>query len=176
VSEQFEISPETASTVVVTTAGMYLAFIVLVRFVGPRSLSSLSSFDFACMIAFGAVLGRTVLLTDPTLMIGIVALLSFFAMQGLLGLLRQNPRLDRWINRPPVMLVAEGNLLPESMRRAHVVEDEIRYVLRDHGVRRLQDVRCVVLERNGSLTVVHDDPDLDPWLLGDITPPRGEGG
>ena len=172
-SEQFQISPETAASVVVTTVAMYLAFIVLVRFVGPRSLSSLSSFDFACMIAFGAVLGRTALLTDPTLLIGIVALLSFFAMQGLLGFLRQSGRLDRWINRPPVMLIADGHLLPENMRRAHVEENEIRYVLRRHGVRRLQDVRCMVLERNGSLTVVPDDPDLDPWLLADITPPSG---
>ncbi len=174
-SEQFEISSETAATVVVTTVGIYLAFIVLVRFVGPRSLSSLSSFDFACMIAFGAVLGRTALLAKPTLMIGLVALLSFFAMQGLLGFLRQNPRLDRWINRPPVMLVADGRLLPQNMRRTHVVEDEIRYVLRRHGVRRLEDVRCVVLERNGSLTVVPDSPDLDPWLLADVTEPSREG-
>ena len=170
-SEQFEISPETAATVVVTTVCIYLAFIVLVRLVGPRSLSSLSSFDFACMIAFGAVLGRTVLLEDPSLMIGVVALLSFFAMQGLLGILRQSRRLDRWINGPPVVLVAKGNLLPENMRRAHVVEDEIRYVLRRAGVRRLQDVHCVVLERNGSLTVVPDDPDLDPWLLEDVPTP-----
>jgi len=176
VSEQFQISPETAATVVVTTVGIYLTFIVLVRFVGPRSLSSLSSFDFACMIAFGAVLGRTVLLEDPSLMIGVVALLSFFAMQGLLGILRQSRRLDRWINRPPVVLVAKGSLLPENMRRAHVVEDEIRYVLRRAGVRRLQDVRCVILERNGSLTVVPDDPDLDPWLLEDVpAPAHGSG-
>lgn len=172
-SEQFEISPETAATVVVTTVCIYLAFIVLVRLVGPRSLSSLSSFDFACMIAFGAVLGRTALLDDPTLMIGLVALLSFFAMQGLLGLLRQSRRLDRWFNRPPLMLVADGDLLHDNMRRAHVVEDEIRYVIRRHGARGLRDVRCVVLERNGTLTVVPDAPDLDPWLLADVTAPAG---
>jgi len=176
VSEQFEISPETAATVVVTTVCVYLAFVVLVRLVGPRSLSSLSSFDFACMIAFGAVLGRTALLDDPTLMIGLVALLSFFAMQGLLGLLRQSRVLDRWINRPPLMLVADGDLLHDNMRRAHVVEDEIRYVLRRHGVCGLREVHCVVLERNGILTVVPRAPGLDPWLLADVTAPTGRGG
>lgn len=169
VSEQFRISPETAATVVVSTVCIYLAFIVLVRLVGPRSLSGVSSFDFACVVAFGAVLGRTVLLTDPTLMIGLVALASFFAMQGLLGVLRQSRRLDRWINRPPTMLVDEGVLLHDNMRRAHIVDDEVRYALRRHGARSLQDVRCVVLERNGSLTVILSDDGLDPWLLEDVT-------
>lgn len=168
-SEQFQISPETAATVVVSTVCIYLAFIVLVRLVGPRSLSSLSSFDFACAVALGAVLGRTVLLADPTLMIGIVALLSFFAMQGLLGALRQSRRLDRWINRPPLMLVDDGALLRDNMRKAHIVEDEIRYALRCHGARNLQNVRCVVLERNGSLTVITSSDGLDPWLLEDVT-------
>ena len=175
-SEQFEISPETAATVVVTAVCIYLAFIVLVRLIGPRSLSGMSSFDLACVIALGAVLGRTVLLTDPSLMIGIVALLSFFAMQGVLGLLRQNRRVDRWINRPPMMLVADGALLTENMRRAHVVEDEIRFVLRQHGARGLVDVDCVVLERNGSLSVVPSDPRVDPWLLDDVMPPSGRTG
>src|SRR4051812_50140387 len=82
-SEQFQITGETALTVVVTTIGIYLAFIALVRITGPRALSSTSSFDFACVVAFGAILGRTALLTDPTLAIGVVALVSFLALQAL---------------------------------------------------------------------------------------------
>lgn len=168
-SEQFQISPETAATVVVTTVCIYLAFIVLVRLVGQRSLTSASSFDFACVVAFGAVLGRTVLLTDPTLMIGIVALATFIAMQGSLGVLRQSRRLDRWLNRPPVMLVEDGTLLRANMRRAHIVEDEIRYALRRHGAQSLHNVRSVVLERNGQMTVISSHAGFDAWLLDDVT-------
>ena len=168
-SEQFQITGETALTVVVTTIGIYLAFIALVRITGPRALSSTSSFDFACVVAFGAILGRTVLLTDPTLAIGVVALVSFLALQSLLGLGRQNARLYRWLNPSPILLVADGELLSDNMRRAHVVEDEVRQAVRRAGARSLSEIRCVVLERNGALSVVRSLDAVDPWLLTDVS-------
>ena len=168
VSEQFHISLETALTVVVSTTCIYVAFVVLVRCLGPRSLTATSSFDLACVVALGAVLGRTVLLDEPTLMIGIVALTTFFAMQGLLGLLRQNHRIDRWIHRPPMLLVVDGVLLHDNMNRLHVVEDEVRQALRGAGVSSLEEVRCVVMERNGSMSVVRAGGIEDPWVLADV--------
>jgi uncharacterized membrane protein YcaP (DUF421 family) len=176
-SEQFEMSGSTALTVVVTTVGIYLTFIVLVRVMGSRVLTGTSSFDLACVVAFGAILGRTVLLADPTLAIGVVALTTFVLMQAALGLLRQSPALYRWLNHPPVLLVADGQLLVANMRRAHVVEDEVRQAARRAGVRSLEEVRCIVLERNGALSVVRSDRAVDPWLLADVTgspaPPAG---
>jgi uncharacterized membrane protein YcaP (DUF421 family) len=169
VSDQFRISLPLAATVVVATVCIYLAFIVLVRFVGPRSLTSMSSFDFGCVVAFGAVLGRTALLTDPTLMIGIVALATFFAMQRLFGLVRRHPALDRLMNRSPVFLSQDGRLLPENMRKVNVSEDEIRQAVRRAGVHRLSQVRCVILERNGAVSVIRAEDPVDPWLLEDVS-------
>ena len=167
VSSQFRITPETAATVVVTTS-MYVAFVVLVRLVGQRSLTSLASFDFAAVVALGAVLGRTILLQEPTLMIGLLALATLFTLQGLLGMLRQNPRFDRLIHRPAVMLASNGRLLRDHMRAVHVVEDEIRQAVRRAGARSLDEVQCVVLERNGTLSVIRTGHDADPWLLEDV--------
>ncbi|HEU4513846.1 MAG TPA: YetF domain-containing protein [Nocardioidaceae bacterium] len=174
-AEQFRISAETALTVVVTTVMIYLAFIALVRLTGSRSLTGLASFDFAAVVALGAVIGRTILLKEPTLMIGLVALSTLFGMQGLLGLLRQNRRVDRLIHRRPTMLVFQGELLRENMRACHVVEDEIRQTLRRAGARSLDDAECVVLERNGAVSVVLAGARLDPWLIADVAgvePPR----
>ena len=154
--------------VAVSTAGIYVAFVVLVRLVGQRSLASMSSFDFACVVALGAVLGRTALLQRPTLAAGVVALVTFVVLQGVLGILRRDRRFDRWINRSPVLLVHEGRLLRQNMDRAHVVEDEIRQRLRLAGVRRLDEVHAVVLERNGAVSVLRAGEDVDPWLLSDV--------
>lgn len=169
-SEQFQISAETALTVVVTTVVIYLAFILLVRIIGSRGLTSLASFDFAAVVALGAVIGRTILLQEPTLLIGLVALTTLFAMQGALGLLRQNRRVDRLIQRRPTMLVSDGVLLTDNMRNCHVVEDEIRQALRRAGARSLHEAQCVVLERNGAVSVVRAGVQIDPWLLADVAP------
>jgi uncharacterized membrane protein YcaP (DUF421 family) len=165
---------EELARVVISTVAVYLALVVLVRAVGQRSLAGMSGFDVGCVVALGAILGRTVLLEKPTLLIGVVALVSFFAMQAVLGALRQSPRFDRLINRSPVLLVHDGALLTDRMRRAHVAEDELRQRLRLAGVHRLDEVQCVVLERNGSVSVLRRGADVDPWLLADLQPPPAD--
>jgi len=58
------------------------------------------------------------------------------------------------------------------MRRAHVVEDEVRQAARRAGARSLDELQCVVLERNGALSVVRFGQPVDPWLLEDLASPR----
>lgn len=154
---------------VISTVGIYLALVVLVRLIGQRSLSSMSSFDFGCVVALGAVLGRTVLLRDPTLLIGVVALTTFFVIQGMLGLLRRHRRFDRLINRSPVLLMDGAEPQRDAMRRSHVSEDELRQRLRLAGIRHRDEVQCVVLERNGSVSVLRRGNAVDPWLLADVS-------
>jgi uncharacterized membrane protein YcaP (DUF421 family) len=156
--------------VVVTTVGMYVALVLLVRVVGQRSLATMSGFDVGCVVALGAVVGRTALLQTPTLAVGVVALLSLFGMQAALGQLRTRRRFDRWVNRAPVLLVRDGRVLEDDLRRSHVSEDELRQRLRLAGVRRLDDVLCVVLERNGAMSVLRHGDEVDPWLLADVDP------
>ena len=153
---------------VLTAVGMYVTLVVLVRIAGQRSLATMSSFDLGCVVAVGALLGRVVLLHDPSLTIGMVALTTFFALQRTLGAVRRHPRLDRLVNPAPVLLLHEGRLLPDNLRRARVSEDDVRQRLRLAGVRRLEEVHCVVLERNGAVSVVRGDRHVDPWLVADL--------
>lgn len=167
-AEQLGISPERAALVVLSTVVMYLALVLLVRVLGQRTLSSMSSFDLGCVIAMGAVIGRTVLLLDPTLMTGLIAMGTLFAIQITLSRVRQTRWIDRLANRPPVLLMADATPLPDNLRAAHVAEDELRQKLRLAGVRNLAEVRCAVLERNGAVSVVLRGEPLDPWLFSDV--------
>ena len=159
---------EQAGFVALTTVAMYLTLIVCVRLLGQRTLANMSSFDLGCAIALGAVVGRTSLLLEPTLLVGIVAMLTLFGTQITLALVRQNHRVDRLMNRPPVLLMAGSTPLPDNLRASHVAEDELRQRLRLAGIRNLGEVRCVVLERNGSVSVVRRGAPLDPWLYSDV--------
>ena len=155
---------------IISTIGIYLALVVLVRIIGQRSLASMSSFDFGCVVALGAVLGRTVLLRDPTLLIGVVALTTFFVMQGALGVLRRHRTFDRMINRSPILLMDGPELMLENMRRSHVSEDELRQRLRLAGIAHRDQVASVVLERNGNVSVIRRGTDVDTWLFADVRP------
>lgn len=157
-----------AAAVVLSTVAIYLTLILLVRLVGQRSLARMSSFDLAATVAFGAVIGRTMLLLRPTLLAGVIGLTTLFVTQGVLGLLRRNQAVDRLINRTPVLLMSGPTPLADNMRSSHVTEDELRQKLRVAGVRSLDEVACVVLERNGEVSVIRQGRPLSAELFADV--------
>lgn len=168
-NDLFHIDGDTAVTVVLSTVSIYLVFLTLVRLTGPRSLTGTSSFDVACVVAFGAIIGRTPLLAAPTLMIGVLALATFFVLQGTLGWLRRFPSIDRLVNGAgPIVLVRDGVMQAERLRSAHVTEDDLRQALRRGGVPSLEEAAYVVLERNGTISVIAAGRPPDPWLVADL--------
>jgi uncharacterized membrane protein YcaP (DUF421 family) len=157
-----------AATVVVSAVGIYLAFLVLLRIVGQRAVATMSSFDFAAAIAFGAVLGRTVLGYTPTLAAGLVGMVTLFALQAAFGVVRRNRRLDRALNNLPLLLMVNGAVLPDRLRKAKMVEDELRQKLRLAGIHRYEDVAAVILERTGAISILRRGQTIAPELLTDV--------
>lgn len=166
--QQLGITWVEAFSVAVSTVGIYLLLLVLIRLLGQRSVANMSGFDFGAVVAIGAVVGRTALLQRPTLVSGVIALTTLFVIQGVLGFLRQHRTVDHVVNRPPVLLMAGSQLLTDNLQRAHIVEDELRQLLRLAGVRQLTEVSSVILERNGRISVIRSGQPIDPWLLADV--------
>ena len=166
-AEQFGTTWADAASVGLATVVVYLAFVLHVRVLGQRTLASMTSFDVGVVLALGSVMGRTVLLETPTLAGGLVAMVVLFAAQLLFAVVRRNRRADRLLNRPPLLLLAQGRPLPENLVRGKVSEDELRQRLRLAGVVSLSEVQAVVLERNGAISVLRGGP-LSPMLVEDV--------
>jgi len=157
-----------AATVVVSTIGIYLTFLVLIRIVGQRALATMSSFDFAAAVALGAVMGRVILGYTPTLLAGVIGLSTLFTLQAIFGIVRRNPRADTVLSNLPLMLMTGGRLLDENLRKAHIVENELREKLRLAGVRRYDDVALVILERTGAISVLRRGETIGPEIVADV--------
>src|SRR6476661_4208869 len=122
--DELTTTPSTALQVVVATVVVYLVFLVLVRLAGQRTLTTLSVPDLACVMALGAIVGRTALLAVPTLATGVVALVTLLLMQRLMSLLGRRTGVGRWLHPEPLVLVRRGRLLADNLRRARVSDDE----------------------------------------------------
>jgi uncharacterized membrane protein YcaP (DUF421 family) len=63
-----------------------------------------------------------------------------------------------WVKRlvtgEPILLLYDGELLQASLRKARVTQDEVRSAVRSSGLLRLEAAQAVVLETDGSLSVV----------------------
>ncbi|HKJ12356.1 MAG TPA: YetF domain-containing protein [Ornithinimicrobium sp.] len=162
------VTPKVALAVVVSTVAMYLAMVLLVRLVGPRLLAGMSGFDLAALIAFGAIIGRTALGLLPTLGSGLIALATLVVLQSALGLVRGNRLGFAVVDHHPVLLMAGERLLPDNMARAHVMPTEVQSRLRMAGVRNAEEVAAVILETNGSVSVLKRGELLEPQLLSGV--------
>jgi uncharacterized membrane protein YcaP (DUF421 family) len=154
VFRQLGTSWSDAVLVVISTVAIYAAFVVLVRVMGQRSLATMAAFDLALVVAVGSLIARTSLLRDPTLVQGLVALVTLFVLQVVVSRLRRFAVIDHLVSRQPVLLVLDGKVLPENLLRAHLLEAELRQKLRLAGVGSLAVVQCATLERNGAISVI----------------------
>lgn len=166
--DQLTTSPSTAFQVVVASVAIYLGFLLLVRATGQRSLANLSLVDLGCVMALGAIVGRTTLLENPTLATGLIALAVLLVMQRVTSMLMRRPRLARTLGGSPVVLVRDGEVVAEAMRRVRISDAELLAQLRLAGVTALAQVRYVVLERTGQISVLRGDGPVDPWLVEDL--------
>ena len=159
-----------AGLVALSATLMLLGIVVIVRIAGLRSFSKMSSFDFAVTVAFGSLLA-SVALSSSSLVDGLVAGATLIVVQVVIALGRSRLGLARAVDNEPMLLMSEGRMLDANLRRARVTEDDIRAKLREANVLSYRQVRAVVLETTGDISVLHGSGDVDPDLLADVRHP-----
>ncbi len=141
-------------TLVVGTLA-YVALVALLRLSGKRTLSKWNAFDMVVTVAFGSTLATMLLSRDTTLAQGVVAFALLVALQWVITRLSVHvPAVERWIKAEPTLLLVHGRFRHDAMRRARVVESEVRAAVRAQGITALEDVEAVVLETDGSVSVL----------------------
>ncbi len=143
-----------ARTVTVGTLA-YVGMIVFLRVSGKRTLTKMNAFDLVVTVALGSSLANVLLDEDVALSQGLVA---FALLIGLQYLVTWSGVRFAWVRRvvtgEPYLIASRGRLLPEALRHTRVAADEVRAALREQGFAHLDDVEAVVLETDGSLSVV----------------------
>lgn len=154
---------------------IYAAVIALCRLQGVRSFAKMSSFDFAMTIAVGSVIASTALTPDPPVLRGLVVLIVLFTAQWLVAKARIHlPGASRAVDNQPILIMRGPDILHDNLARASMTQDDLRAKLREANVLQLDQVRAVVAEATGDVSVLHaNDPDdtLNDALLKDVRQP-----
>ena len=145
----------TAVGAAVGGAVVYVAALLACRLAGRRTLAQLSAFDIVVTIAIGSIAASTAVPHDAGIADGILVLLSFIAMQTVVGALRQRVA---WFRRltdfAPEVVVRDGRVdLSRSLVGAQMTIDELHARLRTRQVGDVGEVVVAILEADGSVTV-----------------------
>ena len=124
-----------AGFVALSATLMYLAIVAAVRLNGLRSFSKMSSFDFATTVAIGSLLA-TVSMSGSSLVNGVLAVAVLLGLQAVVAFGRTSGPIDRVVDNQPVLLMAEGRLLDDNLRRARMTPSCSSPPPSDHEERR----------------------------------------
>lgn len=156
----------------VITLLAYILLVFLLRVSGKRTLSKMNAFDFVVTIALGSTLATVILNKNVALADGVLAFfLLIFLQLAITWLSSRHKAFSSLIKSTPTLLVYRGTMLKEVMKKERIDEDEIHAIIREKGIGSYKEADAVILETDGSLTVIQHVPDWSSATIEAIKKP-----
>ncbi|MBW8201151.1 DUF421 domain-containing protein [Flagellimonas abyssi] len=169
-SDWFEFSWEAFFAILITATGIYLVVILMTRLCGKRSFSKMSSFDFAMTVAIGSIIASTILSKSVSLMDGIVGTVAVYLLQIFAAFIRRSDTVKKVMDNEPLLLMDGSLILEDNLKKSRVAKSDLRAKLREANVVELSEVKAVVFETTGDISVLHKahDRPVEDFLLEDV--------
>ncbi len=136
------------------TLFIYLVLIVVIRLMGKRQIGQMEPSEFVVTM-FVANLA-SILMEDVSLPLyaGLIPIFTVLGLELVLaGLSMRSIKIRKLLCGKPVILIENGKIIQENLRKTRVTLDELTGHLREKDVLDLQSVQYAILETNGNLSV-----------------------
>ncbi|MGB5983136.1 MAG: YetF domain-containing protein [Nonlabens sp.] len=164
---------DTAIIIVLSVLMIFAVLIIYVRIAGLRTFAKMTSFDFATTVAIGSILASISINPGDTVGNGMVALAAIIGFQIVFALLQRRFKIFKKIaTNKPVLIMHNGKILYDNLAKVNLIESELMSKLREANVLRINEVKAVVFESTGEVSVLHgsenDDVFVEDQLLDSV--------
>ena len=144
---------------VVVGALAYGGLVALVRVAGKRTLAKMNAFDWIVTVALGSTLATILLSKDVALAEGLTAFAILIALQLAITWLSVRTKVvPSLVKSDPTLVAFEGRAIHDALNAQRVSEEELLQAVRQKGFASVAAVHAVVLETDGSFSVIGDGP------------------
>jgi uncharacterized membrane protein YcaP (DUF421 family) len=165
------LKPWTIVQMCVAALCIYLYIMLITRIAGKRTFAKMSSFDFAVTIAMGSILADAVNKPVSSLMPAFISLALLAFLQVLVAkILSSSDGMEKMMTNTPMLLMKDGEIFEENLSKALVSRADLMGKLREANVLQLSEVRAVVFETTGDISVLHttEDTQIDEVIMEDV--------
>jgi uncharacterized membrane protein YcaP (DUF421 family) len=135
-----------------------VTLVILLRVNGQRVLAQMSSLDLIITVTIGSAFGRVITARDVAVVEVVAAFVALVVLERIVAeLWLRTPRLRRITTVSPALLYYDGRVVHRAMRRNRLREEDLHLVARQDGKGSLDEVRAIVLEANGSFSILSSD-------------------
>lgn len=148
---------------------VYVALVTLLRISGKRTLAKMNAFDLVVTVALGSTLASALLSKQVSVAEGVTGLAVLIVLQYAIAWLSVRVGwFRRAVRSEPALLLYRGEFLSAVMKRQRVSEQEVRQAIRTNGAAKIEDVEAVVLETDGTFSVLGSIGAEKPTALADV--------
>lgn len=147
----------------IRTGLVLIVLIAGIRAFGKRHLGELNVQDILMVLMMANAVQNSMTTGNGSLSVALVSASALILMGWMIGrLVTGQPSLEKGLLGSPVVIVHDGRILQRNLRREKLTENEVLAAVRKQGISGLDDVRLIVLEVDGSLSVVPKDDPNEP--------------
>ena len=148
----------------------YLILILFLRVSGKRTLTKLNAFDLVVTVALGSTIASTIMSKSTALAEGATAFAVLIGLQFVITFLSVRFKaFSNLVKAEPRLLLLDGQFLDDALLSERVTRGEVRSAARSSGAASLSQVHAIVLETDGSLSVMKAGADGDNSALQGVT-------
>lgn len=148
----------TASTlaeIILRTLIIYVIVLVGIRLSGKREVGQMTPFDLVLLLLISNAVQNAMTGPDTSVLGGIAAAVTLLVLNGIVSrIVSRNTELRKYIVGTPTLLVYDGDIIKEHLRKEEITVEALYTALREHGIDNLSKVHQAILEIDGSISVL----------------------
>jgi uncharacterized membrane protein YcaP (DUF421 family) len=154
---------------VVRAVIIYAFLVIALRLVGKRELSQLNTLDFVVLLAVANAVQNGLIGDDNSITGAVVGATVLFIVDAVLAwVLFRQTRLQRLVEGTPTLLMDEGRVLEDALRREEMTREDLLVEIQSAGAATLDDVRTASLLPSGKVIVVPKEPSQSTLQYDDL--------
>ena len=136
------------------TVVLYLLLLAVIRLMGKRQIGQMEPSEFVVTMLVANLASIPMQDGGIPLFSGVVPILTVLGAELILSVLSMKSlRFRKLLCGKPVVLIENGNILQQNLRKTRITLDELTGHLREKDVLDLHTVQYAILETNGNLSV-----------------------
>ncbi|MFC5570352.1 DUF421 domain-containing protein [Lysobacter yangpyeongensis] len=134
---------------------VYFAVMVLVRISGKRAVGQFTPFDLVLLILIGNAVQNGLNGGDNSLSAAVILSATLLALNyGVAFVSARYPRIRKVVEGEPVILVHDGHVHRDVLKRELVSRADFDKAMREAGLSDVDEIHQAVLETNGHITII----------------------
>jgi len=137
---------------------VYVFIVAAIRVFGKKEFAQLSVVDVVFILLISNSVQTAMVGEDTSLTGGLVAALALFAMNYIFKRLTLGSEsISKVIDGEPILLIYNGEVRPNALKEASISLEQLKAVVREHGVEEVSDVNLAIFEVDGNISVLSDN-------------------